>query len=235
MVAEADEDRLVVQPEAPRVRNGGVETLRNLVAACSIPAVVDAAREDASAVRPAPAENRLRESQQLRTRAPERERLHSGVRHDVGKPGGVAECVRLPDDARTDSKVRLEIVKADLELLAERPGGGKVRVGLYPRAAHHFPAPFANALPDATERFGIGFLQVRVEGRFAAQESKFGKLVHQVEDGAEGADSLVKPLAGVPQPYGVEVCVRENVESGHFVETPPQWLLRRRYGHAARR
>ena len=215
VVAEAEKDGGGFKTSFFGMCERRVKATGNLVASRPVPARLNAVAEDSSSGRSPPPERLFRKRHQILLRTPEGEGLHSGGGHDVRQPRRVAEGVGLPRHARPDAKARREIRKPRFVLAAQREGAGEIRVGLDPGAAHDIPAPLPDAVEDTGEGGGIGFLEMAVDRRLAPDERELGEFVHEVEDRANGPDTLVEALAGVPEPHGIEVGVGNDVERGH--------------------
>ena len=55
-----------------------------------------------------------------------------------------------------------------------------------------------------------------IDRRLAADEGHLGKLVHQIEHGADGGNAFIEAFAPVPEPNGIKMGVADEVDGfGH--------------------
>ena len=147
----------------------------------------------------------------------EREEVDPAGREDFGKARRVAERIRLPTGGDGLAEARFEIALPVGILAHECLGTREVRIGLDVCAAHDIPATGFDHPFDAGKGRGVVFLDMLINRRLAPDEGHLGKLVHQVEHGADGVDAFVEALAAVPEPDGIEMGVTDEVD-GFFHE-----------------
>jgi hypothetical protein len=129
--------------------------------------------------------------------AAEREEVDPAGSEDLGKTRAVFKGIGLPASSDRFAEARFEITLTMGMLAHECLGGGEVGIGLDVSAAHDIPAPGFDHLFDASKSMGIVFLDMLIDRRLAADEGHFGKLVHQIEHGADSGDTFVEAFAPV--------------------------------------
>ena len=159
-----------------------------------------------------PAEDVVLQREEMVVRTREGEVFKARRRIDFRHAFAMAERIRRPCDQRFDAKLLLEIFAADGELAEEIDGGRHVLVRLDPSAADGAPASCRHKFLDTSKEAWIGLLDVVVDGGFAAVEGEFRKAVHELDDRAAGFDAFVEAFMLVPEPDGIEMGVRQDVE-----------------------
>ena len=122
------------------------------------------------------------------------------------------ERIRRPCDKWFNAKLLLEIFAADGELAEEIDRVRHVLVWLDPAAADGTPPFGRHKLFDSRKEAWIGLLDVVIDGGFAAVEREFGEAIHEFDDGTAGLDAFVEAFMLVPEPDGIEMGVRQDVE-----------------------
>ena len=135
--------------------------------------------------------------------------VHTGLLHDLGQSAGVAEDVGQPQDAVIHTKLFLEELLAVDELTDQGFAGGQVAVGFQPHAALGLPAAFLDLLLDLLHQLGVALLQEVVQHGLRRHELVVGVLLHQLQNGSEGADHLFPGLGNGPPPCHVDVGVTD--------------------------
>lgn len=159
-----------------------------------------------------PAENVILQWEEMVVRTREREVLKSRCRIDFRHACAMAERICRPCDKRFNAKFLLEIFTADGELAEEIDRVRHVLVRLDPSASDGAPPFGHHELFDSCKEAWIGLLDVVIDGGFAAVEREFGEAIHELDDGAAGLDAFVEAFMLVPEPDGIEMRVRQDVE-----------------------
>ena len=135
--------------------------------------------------------------------------VHTGLLHDLGQSAGVAEHVGQPQDPVVHAEFFLEELLAVHELADQGFTGGQVAVGFQPHAAFGLPAAFFDLLLDLVHQLGVALLQEVVQHGLRRHELVVGVLLHQLQNGGEGADDLFTGLGNGPPPCHVDVGVTD--------------------------
>ena len=159
-----------------------------------------------------PTENVVSQRAEMVIRTREREVFKSRRRIDFRHASAMAERIRCPCDKWFNAKLLLEIFAADGELAEEINRIRHVLIWLDPTAANGAPTSCRHELFDSRKKAWIGLLDMIVDGGFAAVEREFGEAIHEFDDGAAGLDAFVEAFMLVPEPDGIEMRVRQDVE-----------------------
>ena len=116
-------------------------------------------------------------------------------------------------------EVALEPALADEQLANHAFAIGHVQVGLYPHAAHQFPAAFLDALLDLAKQGGIFLLHPGKILHAGLRIGEVGILLHELQRGGEGVFYHFHGFRPGPQPRHVDVRIadRSNGELLHPV------------------
>ena len=202
-----------------------IQALGHVVSLAPIPTGRNPVTEDACAAITHPPERWFRQRDDVGLGAVECKKIDAARCEDFWQTRRVTKGIGLPSGGDRLAEARFEIALTVSILAHECLGTGEVGVGLDVCAAHDIPAPGFDHLFDAGKARGVVFLDMLIDRRLAADEGHFGKLVHQVEHGADGGEAFVEAFAPVPEPDRIKVGVADEVDGFiHGVLLVVQWV-----------
>ena len=159
-----------------------------------------------------PTENVVLQWEKMVVRTREREVFKSRRRIDFRHACAMAERICRPCNKWFNAKLLLEIFAADAELTKKINRVWHVLVRLDPSAADGAPTSCRHKFFYTSEKARIGLLNMVVDGGFATVEREFGEAIHEFDDRAAGLDAFVEAFMLVPEPDGIKMGVRQDVE-----------------------
>src|SRR6185312_14829122 len=157
--------------------------------------------EDFAAVEAAPEETVMRwRGEAIPRELLRQEAIHAGFTHQLRQLAGIAEHVRIPEDARALAECLFEIALAVEKLSRQRFAGWEIAVRFNPAAADRDPLAGLDLGADPGKKIGIGFRDDGVLIGLRAGEFEVRIVVHQRDDVRETALAFAPRLLDRPQP-----------------------------------
>ena len=138
-----------------------------------------------------------------------------GAPEKLGKPSGVSEGIDIVTDRGRGTGLGPEPRFAVKALPDKALGGGQIAIGLLDPAADDFPAPLADQSADLRIKPRIHLLEPSIGGGGCPGEFEFREFrgaIHRALNGGEDFGCAIGPR---PQPDGINVRLRDEVECFH--------------------